>query len=159
MFMRSSILRQAKNRSVRGFGMPVYEDVIVSLAKRLQLLRRNLQLTQAALAMRAGVTVETVARLERVVRGRPSANCNPSLETLLRLAGALQIELHELLAPEPAVQGKSDQLSYLLKGASPATAQRLMRVAEALLREDQDESRHSGVHAIAPNRTPTRHTK
>lgn len=139
--------------------MPAYEDVVISLAKRIQLLRRNLQLTQAALAQRAGVTVETVARLERVVRGRASANSNPSLETLLRLASALQVELHELLAPEPAVQGKTHQLFYLLKGASPAATQRLMRVAEALLREEQDDHRHSGVHPITPARGPSREVK
>lgn len=139
--------------------MSAYEEVIISLAKRMQLLRRNLHLTQAALAQRAGVTVETVARLERVVRGRASANSNPSLETLLRLASALQIELHELLAPEPAVQGKAHQLFYLLEGASPAATQRLMRVAEALLRDDQDEVRNSGIHTIAPVHSPARETK
>ena len=41
------------------------------------------------LASRAGVTVETVARLERVLRGRASANANPSLETMERIASSL----------------------------------------------------------------------
>ena len=128
----------------------MYEDVVLRLAKRVQLLRKNLGMTQAALASRAGVTVETVARLERVVRGRLSANSNPSLETLARLAVALEVELHELLAPEPVVQRKNSQLSYLLEGANPAVTQRILRVAEALLREDHAESRHSGVHTVAP---------
>lgn len=128
----------------------MYEDVVLRLAKRVQLLRKNLGMTQAALASRAGVTVETVARLERVVRGRLSANSNPSLETLARLAIALEVELHELLAPEPVSQRKHHQLSYLLEGASPAVTQRILRVAEALLREDQAESRNSGVHSVAP---------
>lgn len=128
----------------------MYEDVVLRLAKRVQQLRKNLGMTQAALASRAGVTVETVARLERVVRGRLSANSNPSLETLARLAIALEVELHELLAPEPIVQRKSNQLSYLLEGASPTVTQRILRVAEALLREEQAEIRNSGVHSVAP---------
>ncbi|HMA91556.1 MAG TPA: helix-turn-helix transcriptional regulator [Polyangiaceae bacterium] len=129
--------------------MPAYEDVILGLAKRIQLLRKNLGMTQAALANRAGVTVETVARLERVVRARVSANSNPSLETLTRIANALEVDLHELLTPEPVVPRKNDQLSYLLANASPVLMQRLLRVAEALFREDQELTRHSGVFAVA----------
>jgi transcriptional regulator with XRE-family HTH domain len=134
--------------------MPTYEDVILGLARRIQQLRKNLRMTQAALANRAGVTVETVARLERVVRGRISANSNPSLETLARLAVALEVELHELLAPSPIVQRKSNQFSYMLENASPAFTQRLLRIAEALLREDQEESRHSGVYSVAQKDRP-----
>jgi transcriptional regulator with XRE-family HTH domain len=126
----------------------VYEDVVYRLAKRVQLLRKNLEMTQASLASRAGVTVETVARLERVVRGRLSANSNPSLETLARLATALEIELHELLAPGPVVQSKGNQLVSLLEGASPAVTQRILRVAETLLREDEDECRNSSIREI-----------
>jgi transcriptional regulator with XRE-family HTH domain len=132
--------------------MSAYEDVVLGLAKRVQLLRKNLLLTQAALANRAGVTVETVARLERVVRGRASANSNPSLETLSRLAVALEVELHELLAPGPVVQRKSNQLSYLLENASPAFTQRLLRIAEVLFHEEQEASSHSGVYAVAQKR-------
>jgi transcriptional regulator with XRE-family HTH domain len=131
----------------------VYEAVVLRLAKRVQQLRKNLGMTQAALASRAGVTVETVARLERVVRGRLSANSNPSLETLARLAIALEVELHELLAPDPAIQKKNHQLSYLLDGASPAVTQRILRVAETLLREEQAELRHSAVREVAPQRS------
>jgi len=136
----------------------VYEALVTRLAERVQQLRKNLGMTQAALAARAGVTVETVARLERVVRGRSSANSNPSLETLSRLAIALEIELHDLLAPEPTAPRKDHQLSYLLEGASPATKQRILRVAEALLREDQVEARHSSIRELGgatPKRTQT----
>jgi transcriptional regulator with XRE-family HTH domain len=131
----------------------VYEALVTRLAERVQQLRKNLGMTQAALAARAGVTVETVARLERVVRGRSSANSNPSLETLSRLAIALEIELHELLAPEPVAPKKDHHLSYLLDGASAATRQRILRVAETLLREEQTEVRHSSIRELGkPNR-------
>jgi len=109
-------------------------------------------MTQAALAARAGVTVETVARLERVVRGRSSANSNPSLETLSRLALALDIELHALLAPEAVVPKKVCQLDYLLEGASPATRQRILRVAETLMREDQTDVRQSSIRELASSK-------
>jgi transcriptional regulator with XRE-family HTH domain len=131
--------------------MHAYEDVVLGLAKRVQLLRKKLLLTQAALANRAGVTVETVARLERVVRGRASANSNPSLETLSRLATALDVELHELLAPGPVVQRKSNQLSRMLDNASPAFTQRIMRIVEVLLHEERERSAQSGVYAVAPS--------
>lgn len=120
--------------------MPHYEDIIIRLAKRVQALRKRLGLTQAALASRAGVTVETVARLERVVRGRPSANSNPSLETLIRIAAALEVGPHELLASEPVVQRKGHQLECLLDSASPASTRRILRVAEALLRDELAEN-------------------
>lgn len=138
---------------LRGLGMPSYEDAVLALAKRVQSLRKGLALTQAALASRAGVTVETVARLERVVRGRASANSNPSLETLARLAVALNVELYELLTPEPVVQRKNDHLAHLLENASPVFTQRLIRIAEALFHEEQNESRRSGVYSVnQPNR-------
>jgi len=75
----------------------VVEDVSSRLAVRLRALRLAAGLTQAALAERARVTSETVARLERVVRHRVSANVNPSLDTLVRLATALSVDVSELL--------------------------------------------------------------
>lgn len=129
-------------------GSPVYDVLVTRLADRVQQLRKNLGMTQASLAARAGVTVETVARLERVVRGRSSANSNPSLETLSRLALALEVELHSLLAPEALSPRTDHGLNYLLEGASPTTRQRILRVAETLLREDQDEIRHSSIRDL-----------
>ena len=126
----------------------MYDVLVTRLADRVQHLRKNLGMTQAALAARAGVTVETVARLERVVRGRSSANSNPSLETLSRLALALEVELHTLLAPEAMPPKKDHGLTYLLDGATPATRQRILRVAETLLREDQGEPRHSSIREL-----------
>lgn len=94
-------------------------------------------MTQAELASRAGVTVETVARLERVLRGRSSANANPSLETLARLSGALGVEVADLLIPPTKPLQRDDRIMRVLRGASPATRRRVLRVAEALVREDR----------------------
>jgi transcriptional regulator with XRE-family HTH domain len=69
------------------------------VSTNLRLLRQASGLTQAELAIRARTTNETVARIERFVRARKSANANPSLETLEALAGALEVDVVELLAP------------------------------------------------------------
>ena len=104
-------------------------------------LRLEAGLTQAELASRAGVTVETVARLERVLRGRSSANSNPSLETLVRLASALGVEVSELLSEPSRPRPKDDRISMILRTANPATRRRVLRVAEALVREEHSEER------------------
>jgi len=98
-------------------------------------------MTQAELAARAGVTVETVARLERVLRGRSSANSNPSLETLARLSQALGVEVSELLSVPSKPRPRDDRLFVILRSATPATRRRVLRVAEALMREEVLEAR------------------
>ncbi len=114
--------------------------IAMRLAEQVRALRVHAQMTQAALAARAGVTVETVARLERVLRGRASANSNPSLETMERLATALGVEVAELLQHPPSGQlGKPDRLMMTLRAATPATRRRVLRVAEALIREEASE--------------------
>lgn len=126
-------------------------DVALRLAERVRQLRQKCDLTQASLASRAGVTVETVARLERVVRGRDSANFNPSLDTLLRLSAALGVDVCDLLASKPPPKQRDDRISVLLRRASPATAQRIYRVAEVLLSDEsngsESDSRRSGKRA------------
>ena len=114
----------------------VVEDVSARLAVRLRSLRLAAGLTQAALAQRARVTSETVARLERVVRQRASANVNPSLDTLVRLAAALSVDVSELLRSSETPAKRNYGLSSLLSGASPETCDRVLRVAEVLVRED-----------------------
>ena len=98
-------------------------------------------MTQAELASRAGVTVETVARLERVLRGRSSANSNPSLETLARLGLALGVEVSELLSEPGKLRPRDDRLFVVLRNATPATRRRVLRVAEALICEDAAETK------------------
>src|SRR5688572_11054175 len=116
-------------------------DIAIRLADRVRQLRLEAGVTQAELASRAGVTVETVARLERVLRGRSSANANPSLETLARLSGALGVEVADLLATPSKPRPKEDRIGAILRGASPATRQRVLRIAEALVRDEQVELR------------------
>jgi transcriptional regulator with XRE-family HTH domain len=111
------------------------------LAEQVRQLRVQAGMTQAELAARAGVTVETVARLERVLRGRSSANSNPSLETLARLSAALGVEVSELLSGPGKPRPRDDRLFVILRSATPATRRRVLRVAEALMREEVMEAR------------------
>jgi transcriptional regulator with XRE-family HTH domain len=104
-------------------------------------LRIQAGLTQAELASRAGVTVETVARLERVLRGRLSANANPSLETMERIGTALGVEVAELLSAPTKSKPRDDRLATVLRGVSAATRRRVIRVAEALVREDRVDAK------------------
>lgn len=123
------------------------KEAAVRLAQSIRDLRQSVGMTQAELAQRAGVTVETVARLERVLRGRSSANVNPSLETMTRLSQALGVELIELLSASGGPRPREDRVVALLRGASAATRQRVLRVAEALVREELAErsSERSGA--------------
>ena len=97
-------------------------------------------MTQAELASRAGVTVETVARLERVLRGRASANANPSLETMERIASSLGVDVSDLVSSSKA-RPKDDRLNVVLRSASAAVRRRVLLVAEALIRDEQVEAR------------------
>ncbi|HEY3236329.1 MAG TPA: helix-turn-helix transcriptional regulator [Polyangiaceae bacterium] len=117
------------------------KDVAIQLAERVRELRLAADMTQAKLAGRAGVTVETVARLERVLRGRASANANPSLDTLARLSGALGVELSDLLSAKARPRPRDDRLGLVLRSATADTRQRVLRVAEALMRDEAGEGR------------------
>ncbi len=118
-------------------------DIAIRLAERVRQLRLEGGLTQAELASRAGVTVETVARLERVLRGRSSANANPSLETLARLAAALDVEVADLLRAPSRPKPRDDRVAGLLRGASNATRRRVLAVAQALVAEERATPRRA----------------
>lgn len=112
-------------------------------------------MTQAELASRAGVTVETVARLERVLRGRASANANPSLETMERIAASLGVDVSDLVSPSKA-RPKDDRLNVVLRSASAPVRRRLLLVAEALIRDEQSEARQAKADGKASKKTAKR---
>lgn len=57
---------------------PNVSDIALQVAERVRSLRLKAGVTQAELSIRAGVTVETVARLERVLRGRSAGAPRPT---------------------------------------------------------------------------------
>lgn len=76
------------------------------IAERLRLVRWRAELTQEAVATRAGVTHRYYADLEAGRR-------NPTLETMLRVADALEVSVGLLLDEEPDVTQK--ELKALLR--------------------------------------------
>lgn len=104
------------------------ERVVRALSVNIVRLRKQAPMTQAQLASRAGTTVETVARLERVVRGGSSANGNPSLSTIVRISNALGVSVSELIGQQ-STSTTDDQMAWRLREAA-----RLEREAERLRR-------------------------
>ena len=143
MTLKSEVVRAIRPRTMEEMPEPRATDLAVRLAEQVRHLRTQAELTQAELAARAGVTVETVARLERVLRGRLSANANPSLETMERIGNALGVEVAELLSAPSKNKPRDDRLAAVLRGVSPATKRRVIRVAEALVREERVEAKPS----------------
>jgi transcriptional regulator with XRE-family HTH domain len=101
--------------------------VMQTVATNLLKYRQSAGLTQSEIARTAGVTVETVARLERSLRGRMSANGNPSLETLVRLANGLGIKVTDLFGEEtdekPSHRRDAEHRSWRLQEAARLEAE------------------------------------
>ncbi len=118
-------------------------DLVVRVATQFKKYREKAGMTQAQVAQKAGITVESVARLERVLRGRPSANANPSLETLGRLCYAIGIEPLDLLREGGIKIPTSDRLDKALMRATQAVRNTLAVLAEALIADDVTWAYHS----------------
>ncbi len=89
-------------------------DVLVLVGNRIKQLRKNLQLTQANLADKAGLSTNFIALLEK---GKRSA----SVDTLFRISKVLKVELKELFDfPEKKSKAQLalDELIKLLKRKS-----------------------------------------
>ncbi len=90
--------------------------------------REALGLTQEALCERAGISIDAVTRIENGKRV-------PSLSTLARIAGALDIRVVDLLAGAPAPRQRPRlaalrRIEATLVNAPPQT----LRAAEAVVR-------------------------
>ena len=89
-------------------------DVLVLLGNRIRQLRKNLKLTQAGLADKAGLSTNFIALLEK---GKRLA----SVDTLFRISKVLKVELKELFDfPEKKTKAQIaiDELVKLLKRKS-----------------------------------------
>lgn len=89
-------------------------DVLISLGNRIKQLRKNLKLTQADLADKAGLSTNFIALLEK---GKRSA----SVDTLLRISKVLKVELKDLFDfPEKKTKAQAaiDELLKILKRKS-----------------------------------------
>lgn len=105
-------------------------DIIVSLGNRIRQLRKNLKLTQAQLADKAGLSTNFIALLEN---GKRSA----SVDTLNRIAKTLEVELKELFE-FPEKKSKSqlamDDLNEMLKHRSADDIEAVAEIADVVLK-------------------------
>jgi transcriptional regulator with XRE-family HTH domain len=100
------------------------------LGRRIKALRLRRELTQEALGERAGLNYKYLGAVERGER-------NPSLKQLLKIAQALGVEPHELLAIEPEEPSLSKlrvMIQELLKEAGRSELQMAYKVLMVLLR-------------------------
>jgi transcriptional regulator with XRE-family HTH domain len=100
---------------------------------RLFQLRNNAGMTQAALAAKANLSLDLISRIERGERA-------PSLESIERIAGALNVSCAELFnfdgeeivalstAPSEALE-----LWRLLQGRRPKQVKKIREIAKVLL--------------------------
>lgn len=104
-------------------------DVLVLLGNRIKQLRKNLKLTQAQLADKAGLSTNFIALLEK---GKRSA----SVDTLFRISKVLKVELKELFDfPEKKTkaQAATDELMKLLKKRSADDVIMIKDIASVVL--------------------------
>lgn len=130
------------------------------VATQFKKYREKAGLTQAQVAQKAGVTVETCARLERVLRGRPSANANPSLETLARLAYAIGIEPMAFFRDIIKLPEVDDSLAGVLMYASPSVRELLAVIGKALIAREHrniDAAREADKRSKPAKKKPRRH--
>jgi transcriptional regulator with XRE-family HTH domain len=111
-------------------------NISVIMAEKVHELRLREGITQAELARRADVTVETIARLERVLRGKASANANPSLGTIDNIAQALGVSPESLItASRKATPAKKDRLDLLIESLPNTVRPKVYRFIQAVVKD------------------------
>ena len=99
----------------------------LDFARRLHDLREVRNLTQAELGSRAGMSAAAISHFETGQRA-------PSLESLVRLADALQVSTDELLGRASIESpGRVDPIFLQASRASAETLDTVRRVTEAIL--------------------------
>lgn len=102
-------------------------DALRRLGRRLHDLRVQAGFTQESLAARAGITWHFVSAIERGVK-------TPTLETLVALAGAMDISLSEIfLDVDRPMPREVPRLATALAGKDVETQHRILRVVEEAL--------------------------
>jgi transcriptional regulator with XRE-family HTH domain len=76
------------------------EEVLHNLGKTIRQIRRQRKMTQEDLAEIAGVNVKHLGEVER-------GKGNPTLQFLLKIAGALGTEMNDLFVASPAQEDKT----------------------------------------------------
>src|SRR5262249_30015392 len=113
------------------------------LGRLLRAMRKHRQLTQEKLGERARLSGKFVGEIERGVG-------NPSLDVLVRVTGALDVELHELFrfeetsprgAPGNAARGfaAAERVTEYLAKRPPRDAERAIRILKAAMASEEED--------------------
>ncbi|AIJ17247.1 helix-turn-helix domain-containing protein [Streptomyces violaceoruber] len=123
--------------------MTTPDDVLAGVGPRLRQVRKEREVTLAALSEATGISVSTLSRLESGLR-------RPSLELLLPIARAHQVPLDELVGAPPVGDPRVRARPVVRHGRThwPLTRQagglQAFKVLEPQRREEPDPRTHEG---------------
>jgi transcriptional regulator with XRE-family HTH domain len=99
-------------------------EIIEKTAKRIKFLRKERGLSQESLALASGLNISYIGNIERYLK------C-PTIDTLNRIASALNVSLSELLYfDEPREDAHSESLKRIEFSIKNLSDEDAMRVAE-----------------------------
>lgn len=105
-------------------------DLTKVVRERIHRLRKQRQLTQEALCDKAGISVDAVSRIE-------SGDRVPTLETLQRIAAALNVRVTDILRetrlPEQRLSPSLQKIVNLLEPCSPSIHRAVMKTVQATI--------------------------
>jgi len=100
------------------------------MGRRIRYLRNIQQLTQEQLGQKAGLSYKYVGAIERGEKNAP-------IETLMKIAAALNVELHELFIFEHETEDQNvlkSKVDEMLKDASKKEFGTIYRLIKAVLK-------------------------
>ena len=106
-----------------------FDRTVGRLGERIRRLRQAQGLTQKGLAEKADVF--DVGELERA-RKVKGGTVNPRIETLYRIAVALDVSFEELFG-HPPLDEEAVRITRLLEGQDPSTRGKAVRLLEVLV--------------------------
>lgn len=131
--------------------MTTPDDVLAGVGPRLRQVRKEREVTLAALSEATGISVSTLSRLESGLR-------RPSLELLLPIARAHQVPLDELVGAPPVGDPRVRARPVVRHGRThwPLTRQagglQAFKVLEPQSREEPDPRTHEGTSGCTSSR-------
>jgi transcriptional regulator with XRE-family HTH domain len=131
-------------------------DERVWIGERIRSLRESRQLSQGDIEQRSGLLRSYLSRVE-------NGHTVPSLETLERLARALEVPLYQLFVERPAQELEEELFSnadrkerryllrmvHLLRQMPPSDRDLLLDLAKQMARTAASRNRRSGAHRRA----------
>ena len=113
--------------------MDGFQQEVKRIGERIRGLRRQKGLTQQELAARAALF--DVGELERGYRVKGGLVANPHLETLSKIAAALDVTLEQLFGHDTPDE-TATHIAELLDGQSPRVKRQAARIIQVLVAQE-----------------------